>query len=172
MINKWSHSWDRCSFSNSELCGHIHMVNGLVQSLSCPHSAQRGSISMITIILKPEFSDLCWWPGQNTLETPGPIASILTVRLGQEQCQQQCNLWVCTMGQRWPNRAHPQTSSSREGILGVFSPMGVLQVHLPHTPQIRNTAQKQTYTPLLQQLGSRPHPWHSIDNHRAKGSPH
>lgn len=114
------------------------MVDGLVQSLSCPHSAQRGSICMITIILKPEFSHLCWWPGQNTLETPGPIASILTVSLGQEQCQQQYNLWVCTLGQRWHNRAHPQINSSREGILSVFSPSG----SAPSPPTSHTTDEK------------------------------
>ena len=49
-------------------------------------------------------------------------------------------------------------------------PVGVLQsTYL--APQITNTAKKQISGPLLQQLGSRLHPWQGGDNHRAKGRP-
>lgn len=37
------------------------------------------------------------------------------------------------------------------------------------TPQIRNTAKKQIWGPLLQRLGIRTQPWQGSDNHRGKG---
>ena len=41
-----------------------------------------------------------------------------------------------------------------------------------HTPQIRNTAMKQIWGPLLQELRSRPCPWQGNDNHTAKVRTH
>ena len=56
----------------------------------------------------------------------------------------------CAPGERWHNRAHPQVNSSEEGI-----PVASLQRECPNPTclesQIKNTAKKQIWGPLIQQ---------------------
>ena len=117
--------------------------------------------------------DLCHWLGENNAwESPGPFASVPTVKAGLKAVPatvyfvnshngRKGTQWGTIMGEQlqWRNAQWllSQCECSNPAYL---------------TPQIRNTAKKQIWGPLLQQLGSRPCSWQGSDNHREKGRPH
>ena len=81
---------------------------------------------------------------------------------GQEQCQH---------GVTWGSHsawAHPKVNIPRGAILSGFSPSRCPPI-LPALTIDQNHSEETHLGALLHQSGSRPHPWQTSDNHRAKG---
>ena len=91
-----------------------------------------------------------WWLHQwlgdnNNWEPPGPIASIPTVKQGQEHFQQHYILWAFTTGDMGQNWAQSQVNSSSGRETQWLTSQGECS-NLTHlTLQIRITAKKQTW---------------------------
>ena len=131
-----------------------------------------GAGSWLSQALELTSLHLCQWPGENSAsESPGPIAIIPTIKVGPRPVS--TTVYVVNLHNEW-KRIKESTltdeqlqKSSTQWLLSQWECSNTAYLTL----QITDTAKKHIWRPLLQQLGSRPHPWQGSDNHRARGDP-
>ena len=113
-----------------------------------------------------------WLAENNAWESPGLIASIPTVKAGPRAMPTTVYFVSSHCGQKGTQQntftGEQLQRRNTQWLLSQWECSNPTYLAL----QIRITAKKQIWGPLLQQLRSRHQPWQGSDNHRAKGRPH